>query len=59
MPFDKGEEGVVRVALVCVGRACGECIDGCLDSFIVGDVRVEECDIYCDKKVVLSTFVLS
>ena len=33
------------------GRECGEGIDGCLDSFIVGDVRVEECDIYCDKDV--------
>ena len=32
---------------------CGECTDGCLDSFVVGAVRVEGCDTYCEKDGVL------
>ena len=30
-------------------RECGECIQGCLNSFVVGDVGVEGSDIYCDQ----------
>ena len=33
----------------CVSWECGECTDGCLDSFVVGDASVERCDTYCGK----------
>ena len=27
---------------------CGQCINGCLDSIVVGDVGVERCDVNSD-----------
>ena len=34
--------------MVCV-KGCGSYIDGRLDSFVVGDVGVERCDVNSDK----------
>ena len=30
---------------MCVWCVCRQCINGCLESFVVGDVGVERCDV--------------